>query len=72
LTGAPDETSELFTEIVRELPHKQRIAVRLCFYEKHTQEEASPKMNCSQRYVSTLLTKAIRTLRKLYLDDLNA
>ena len=48
---------------LRELPHRQRAAVVLRYYEDLSEEQAADAMGCSPRAVNALVSRAMATLR---------
>lgn len=58
---------ENMEEMLHCLTGRQRIAVNLCFFQQKTQKEVARELGISSPAVSTILSQAVRKLRKKYL-----
>lgn len=50
------------------LPDRERIVLRLRFFDNMTQTQIAERVGCSQMHVSRLLTKALERLRSQVLE----
>lgn len=81
LTEFADETPDSFSQTygreimgpiskaIQNLPPRQRTALVLCFFEGHSNIEASEMMSVSVSAIETLLVRARRTLRDALKDE---
>lgn len=60
---------ESMEEMLHCLTGRQRTVVILCFFQQKTQKEAAKELGISCPAVSTILSQAIRRIRKRYLAD---
>ena len=58
----PEERDALWSAI-RRLPHRQRVAVVLRYYEDLSEEQTSDVLRCSTRAVNSLVSRALAQLR---------
>jgi RNA polymerase sigma-70 factor, ECF subfamily len=57
------EDQDVLWRALRELPHRQRAAVVLRYYEDQSEEQVADTMRCSPRAVNALVSRAMATLR---------
>jgi RNA polymerase sigma-70 factor (sigma-E family) len=57
------EDQDVLWRALRELPHRQRAAVVLRYYEDLSEEQVADTMRCSPRAVNALVSRAMATLR---------
>jgi RNA polymerase sigma factor (sigma-70 family) len=58
------EDHDLLWRALRALPHRQRAAVVLRYYEDLSEEQAADAMRCSPRAVNALVSRAMSALRE--------
>ena len=59
----PGSVDEMW-RLLQTLPHRQRVAIVLRFYEDMTEHQAAATMGCSPSAVGSLVSRALRTLRQ--------
>lgn len=63
--GFSEYTKSFLEALIECLPPQEHEALRLVFYEQHTQREAAQKMDTSDRNIRRLLTSAQHRLKPL-------
>src|SRR5262245_53866069 len=68
-SAADTEDRDVLWRALRDLPHRQRTAVVLRYYEDLSEQQAGDALGCSARAVNALVSRAMVTLRARIEDE---
>jgi RNA polymerase sigma-70 factor, ECF subfamily len=63
------EDRDVLWPALRDLPHRQRAALVLRYYEDLSEEQVADAMRCSPRAVNALVSRAMAALRERILEE---